>query len=93
MNEVWVCRHCKEEQEGIIEAISEKGCCANGDCSLDGDPCDAKRFVEERVGRWEGIIKTKGKQIATCSVCNGVSTYHVTTAFCPHCGAKMEVSK
>jgi len=92
MNEVWVCQYgLKPKSPNCVVEPKDCGAYDNGVCALTGGPCDAKRFVEERVGRWEGIIKAKGKQVATCSVCKGVSTYHVTTAFCPHCGARMEV--
>ena len=91
MNELWVCRHCKKEQEGVIEAISEKGCCVNGDCSIDGNPCDAKRFVEERVGRWIVTTYDSGNKTHECSVCHRLFTGEpVDKPYC-NCGAKMEV--
>ena len=87
---VWVCL-CSEFARDTYRAFKAKDACPachDGICGTDNKPCDAVEYAPVKRGQWS-IIKSATRQIATCSVCNSVSTYHVITLYCPHCGARM----
>ena len=94
MKEVWVC------SQGVIEK-QPKGHCRwykNGMCALKGHteltmqgtvgpfPCDAKKFVEEKVGKW---LTMKGATLSHCSACKESVMEYQKFNYCPNCGARM----
>ena len=94
--EVWMCKHFGvrlfESKDEFMRCIFRE---KNGsDICLpkrtpDGtthNPCDAKKFVEEKVGRW---LTMKGATLSHCSACKESVMEHQKFNYCPNCGARM----
>ena len=103
--EVWVCKHFGvrlfESKDEFMRCIFRE---KNGsDICLpkrtpDGtthNPCDAKKFVEEKVGKWihqeyspmpDERMYYNG-EMWRCSCCENIKAFK--SDYCPNCGARM----
>ena len=54
MEAVWVCKYGRKYKTGEIIGLEKKEDCdnllINGKCDISGRFCDARKFVEEKVG-------------------------------------------
>lgn len=80
--------HVAEQNKPYYSADYTKGFNDGAKAQYEADKKEA-----ERRGRWEmkedpyGFFDT----IPVCSVCGCTPKYRVTSAYCPYCGARMEV--